>query len=158
MRVRGDMIARYKEGGKTKNEEGDNPTLTIFLPLKTSSSMDHGPIPGIEVGMSWLFRVQCSEEGLHRPPVGGIAAGLLRLVVGCPSLVLAGGYEDHVDEFTYTDISDDISDMHVASEASEDIISQEEIAAEANEEAVVKTFREEFQTAVKDRARNYWFC
>jgi hypothetical protein len=84
--------------------------------------------------------------------VGGIAAGLLRLVVGCPSLVLAGGYEDHVDEFTYTDISDDISDMHVASEASEDIISQEEIAAEANEEAVVKTFREEFQTAVKDRA------
>eukprot|EP00090_Calanus_glacialis_P008127 TRINITY_DN16464_c0_g1_i4.p1 TRINITY_DN16464_c0_g1~~TRINITY_DN16464_c0_g1_i4.p1 ORF type:complete len:757 (-),score=288.61 TRINITY_DN16464_c0_g1_i4:194-2464(-) len=61
-----------------------------------------GPIPGIEVGMSWLFRVQISEEGLHRPPVAGIAGSAK---VGCPSLVLAGGYEDDVDngdEFTYT--------------------------------------------------------
>merc|ERR1719315_911488 len=61
-----------------------------------------GPIPGIEVGMSWLFRVQISEEGIHRPPVGGIA-GSAKL--GCPSIVLAGGYEDDVDngeEFTYT--------------------------------------------------------
>jgi len=61
-----------------------------------------GPIPGIEVGMSWLFRVQISEEGIHRPPVGGIAGSAK---IGCPSLVLAGGYEDDVDngeEFTYT--------------------------------------------------------
>ena len=46
-----------------------------------------GPIPGIEVGMSWLFRVQISEEGIHRPPVGGIAGSAK---IGCPSLVLAG--------------------------------------------------------------------
>jgi len=61
-----------------------------------------GPIPGIEVGMSWLFRVQISEEGIHRPPVAGIAG---QAKTGCPSLVLAGGYEDDVDdgdEFTYT--------------------------------------------------------
>jgi len=61
-----------------------------------------GPIPGIEVGMSWLFRVQISEEGLHRPPVAGIAG---TGKIGCPSLVLAGGYEDDQDdgeEFTYT--------------------------------------------------------
>ena len=32
-----------------------------------------GPIPGIEVGMSWMFRMQISEEGLHRPPLAGIA-------------------------------------------------------------------------------------
>jgi len=61
-----------------------------------------GPIPGIEVGMSWLFRMQISEEGIHRPPVGGIAGSAK---TGCHSLVLAGGYEDDVDdgdEFTYT--------------------------------------------------------
>eukprot|EP00092_Neocalanus_flemingeri_P020389 GFUD01022087.1.p1 GENE.GFUD01022087.1~~GFUD01022087.1.p1 ORF type:complete len:755 (-),score=252.74 GFUD01022087.1:131-2395(-) len=61
-----------------------------------------GPIPGIEVGMSWLFRVQISEEGIHRPPVAGIAGSAK---IGCPSIVLAGGYEDDQDdgeEFTYT--------------------------------------------------------
>lgn len=64
---------------------------------------DHfGPIPGIEVGMNWMFRMQVSEEGVHRPPVSGIA-GTVKL--GCPSLVLSGGYEDDVDngeEFYYT--------------------------------------------------------
>jgi len=64
---------------------------------------DHlGQIPGVEVGMSWLFRIQVSEEGIHRPPVGGIA-GTAKF--GCQSLVLAGGYEDDVDDgeyFTYT--------------------------------------------------------
>ena len=61
-----------------------------------------GPIPGIGVGQSWLMRIQVSEEGVHRPPVGGIAGTAKD---GCQSLVLAGGYEDDVDrgdEFTYT--------------------------------------------------------
>ena len=36
-------------------------------------AMNHfGPIPGIGVGQSWLYRIQVSEEGVHRPPVGGI--------------------------------------------------------------------------------------
>jgi len=61
-----------------------------------------GPIPGIEVGMSWFRRIQVSEEGVHRPPVGGIAGTEKE---GCQSLVLAGGYEDdedNGDSFTYT--------------------------------------------------------
>ncbi len=28
---------------------------------------------GVEVGMCWKFRIQVSEEGVHRPPVSGIA-------------------------------------------------------------------------------------
>ncbi|XP_023951353.2 E3 ubiquitin-protein ligase UHRF1 [Bicyclus anynana] len=64
---------------------------------------DHfGPIPGIEVGMSWLYRIQVSETGLHRPSVAGIHG---RANVGAFSIVLSGGYEDDVDngnEFTYT--------------------------------------------------------
>lgn len=43
-----------------------------------------------------------SEEGVHRPPVGGIAGTAKD---GCQSIVLAGGYEDDEDNgdyFTYT--------------------------------------------------------
>ncbi|XP_072931393.1 E3 ubiquitin-protein ligase UHRF1-like [Epargyreus clarus] len=61
-----------------------------------------GPIPGIEVGMRWRFRIQLSESGVHRPPVSGIHG---RDVEGAYSIVLSGGYEDDVDrgdEFTYT--------------------------------------------------------
>jgi len=58
--------------------------------------------PGIDVGMCWEYRVQLCEVGVHRPPVAGIAG---TGSVGCQSIVLAGGYEDDVDngyEFYYT--------------------------------------------------------
>lgn len=61
-----------------------------------------GPIPGVEVGTTWLFRIQVSEAGIHRPPVGGIHG---RDNQGAFSIVLSGGYEDDVDngdEFLYT--------------------------------------------------------
>ena len=61
-----------------------------------------GPIPGIEVGMSWLQRIQVSEEGVHRPPVAGISG---KAKEGSQSIVLAGGYEDDEDNgdtFFYT--------------------------------------------------------
>lgn len=64
---------------------------------------DHfGPIPGIEVGQSYLYRFQASEAGVHRPHVSGIHG---REDVGAFSLVLSGGYEDDVDDgdsFLYT--------------------------------------------------------
>ncbi|RUP44194.1 hypothetical protein BC936DRAFT_149809 [Jimgerdemannia flammicorona] len=64
---------------------------------------DHiGPIPGVHVGQSWLYRLQCSEWGVHRPPVGGIGGGEK---TGCQSIVLAAGYPEDKDggeEFTYT--------------------------------------------------------
>uniref|UniRef100_A0A3Q3E8S5 E3 ubiquitin-protein ligase UHRF n=1 Tax=Labrus bergylta TaxID=56723 RepID=A0A3Q3E8S5_9LABR len=65
-------------------------------------SNHYGPIPGIPVGSLWKFRVQVSESGVHRPHVAGIHG---RSNDGAFSLVLAGGYEDDVDdgnEFTYT--------------------------------------------------------
>nr|QVX32599.1 UHRF1/2 [Platynereis dumerilii] len=61
-----------------------------------------GPIPGVEVGTMWKFRVQASEAGVHRPHVAGIAG---RSEEGAYSIVLSGGYEDDVDEgdhFMYT--------------------------------------------------------
>ncbi|XP_063777449.1 E3 ubiquitin-protein ligase UHRF1-like [Pseudophryne corroboree] len=65
-------------------------------------SNHYGPIPGVPVGTMWKFRVQVSEAGVHRPHVAGIHG---RSNDGSFSLVLAGGYEDDVDdgtEFTYT--------------------------------------------------------
>ncbi|KAA8589468.1 hypothetical protein FQN60_012833 [Etheostoma spectabile] len=65
-------------------------------------SNHYGPIPSIPVGSLWKFRVQVSESGVHRPHVAGIHG---RSNDGAYSLVLAGGYEDDVDdgnEFTYT--------------------------------------------------------
>ena len=61
-----------------------------------------GPIPGIEVGTQWLFRMQVSEAGVHRPPVGGIAGTEKE---GCQSLVISGSYMDDQDDgnkFPYT--------------------------------------------------------
>ncbi|XP_067677716.1 E3 ubiquitin-protein ligase UHRF1-like [Haliotis asinina] len=61
-----------------------------------------GPVPGVEVGMMWKFRVQVSEAGCHRPHVAGIHG---REDEGAYSIVLSGGYEDDKDdgdEFTYT--------------------------------------------------------
>ncbi|XP_044258582.1 E3 ubiquitin-protein ligase UHRF1-like [Tribolium madens] len=64
---------------------------------------DHyGPVPGVEVGTCWKFRVQVSEAGIHRPHVAGIHG---RENDGAYSLVLSGGYEDDIDngeEFYYT--------------------------------------------------------
>ncbi|XP_054716730.1 E3 ubiquitin-protein ligase UHRF1-like [Uloborus diversus] len=61
-----------------------------------------GPIPGVEVGTLWKFRVQVSESGVHRPHVAGIHG---REGDGAFSIVLSGGYEDDLDEgeeFKYT--------------------------------------------------------
>ncbi|XP_018572895.1 E3 ubiquitin-protein ligase UHRF1-like [Anoplophora glabripennis] len=64
---------------------------------------DHyGPVPGVEVGTCWKFRLQASEAGIHRPHVAGIHG---RETDGAYSLVLSGGYEDDIDngeEFYYT--------------------------------------------------------
>lgn len=61
-----------------------------------------GPIPGVEVGTLWKFRLQASEAGVHRPHVAGIHG---RENEGAYSIVLSGGYEDdedNGDSFTYT--------------------------------------------------------
>ncbi|KAF3422991.1 hypothetical protein E2986_05770 [Frieseomelitta varia] len=61
-----------------------------------------GPIPGVEVGTSWLYRIQVSEAGVHRPPIAGIHGKSTQCAF---SIVLAGGYEDDIDngdEFIYS--------------------------------------------------------
>ncbi|KAF7729969.1 E3 ubiquitin-protein ligase uhrf1 [Apophysomyces ossiformis] len=61
-----------------------------------------GPIPGIYCGQSWQYRLTCSEWGVHRMSVGGIAGSS---TTGAVSVVMSKGYEDDLDngnEFYYT--------------------------------------------------------
>ncbi|XP_025997047.1 E3 ubiquitin-protein ligase UHRF1 isoform X2 [Solenopsis invicta] len=64
---------------------------------------DHcGPIPGVDVGTTWMFRLQVSEAGVHRPPVAGIHG---REDDCAYSIVFSGGYEedyDYGEEFLYS--------------------------------------------------------
>jgi len=61
-----------------------------------------GPIPGVEVGVWFHFRVQASEAGLHTPLVAGICG---KENVGASSIVVACAYELDIDlgeEIYYT--------------------------------------------------------
>ena len=100
----GKMKSRIaRESNKKIRDWGKGEACAARRKVCTKVPKHHfGPIPGIEVGMCWESRMQLSEEGIHRPPVGGIAG---TADVGAPSLVLSGGYEDDVDngiEFYYT--------------------------------------------------------
>lgn len=79
--------------GKTKARgmacAGRNSICTI-VPLN-----HYGPIPGIEVGMTWKFRMQVSAAGVHRPSMAGIHG---RSSDGAYSIILSGGYEDDLDD------------------------------------------------------------
>ena len=56
-----------RDWGRGQATEGRSKECTIV-------AKDHfGPIPGIEVGMCWQYRLQVSEEGIHRPHVAGIS-------------------------------------------------------------------------------------
>lgn len=62
-----------------------------------------GHIPGISVGQTWQFRNECSQDGVHRPPVSGIAGTASN--GGAVSISLNGGYssdQDNGDWFIYT--------------------------------------------------------
>ncbi|WAQ82782.1 hypothetical protein PtA15_3A146 [Puccinia triticina] len=76
---------------KTQCLKGNRPNPKIF-----------GQQIGTEVGDWWNSRMDCSQAGVHAPPVCGIAGSD---GVGCWSVALSGGYEDDVDlgyAFTFT--------------------------------------------------------
>jgi E3 ubiquitin-protein ligase UHRF1 len=95
-------MASYKEGA-TSRDWGKGMACVGRTSECTIVPKDHyGPVPGVEVGTCWKFRVQVSEAGIHRPHVAGIHG---RESDGAYSLVLSGGYEDDIDngeEFYYT--------------------------------------------------------
>ena len=50
------------------------------LGIYTYKIKHYGKIPGIPTGSWWSYRVNLSESGVHRPPVGGMhgrATGIL---------------------------------------------------------------------------------
>ncbi|CAD5122943.1 DgyrCDS11338 [Dimorphilus gyrociliatus] len=65
-----------------------------IIPKTMEEKGQFGPIPGVDVGMSWEYRKQISQAGGHRPLVAGIHGQPKR---GAFSVVLSGGYEDDQD-------------------------------------------------------------
>lgn len=83
------------------------PLINSFPPSTTSpsahsSTLLHLFFINLSVGTSWASRMECSQAGIHAPPVGGIAGSTEG---GAWSVALSGGYEDDIDTgyaFTYT--------------------------------------------------------
>merc|ERR1712029_346881 len=108
---------------RTIRDWGKGGSCTGRTKVCTKVDQHHfGEVPGIEGGMTWESRMQLSEEGIHRPPVAGIAGKPTS--GGSQSIVLSGGYEDDVDsghEFWYTGAGGrDLSGNKRTGEACED--------------------------------------
>ena len=99
----GESLKKTKASSKSSRDWGKGMACQGRSKVCTIVPQNHvGPIPGVPVGSTWRFRLQVSEAGVHRPPVGGIHG---RESEGAYSIVLSGGYEDDKDlgeEFYYT--------------------------------------------------------
>ncbi len=89
------------EGGeKTKRKRPWGPSTKYRVCTKVPAS-HFGPIPGVEVGMAWKYRLQLAEEGVHRGLQSGMSGGPK---AGVPSVVLSAAHSgnlDYGDEFVY---------------------------------------------------------
>ncbi|XP_018371936.1 PREDICTED: E3 ubiquitin-protein ligase UHRF1-like [Trachymyrmex cornetzi] len=102
----GDKLKKTKKqficSGKERNWGGGMACVGRQKVCGLVSSHHSGEIPGVDVGTTWMFRMQVSEAGVHRPPVGGIHG---RASDCAYSIVLSGGYAedyDNGDEFLYS--------------------------------------------------------
>lgn len=89
-----------------------------------------GPIPGIEVGQSWKYRACCGGDGVHRPPISGIAGSVSN--GGAVSIVLSDGYpedKDYGNTFTYTGSGGrDLTSKRVATQSFHQELTRENLA------------------------------
>lgn len=86
----------------TKNWGGGMACVGRTKTCTTVKQHHLGAIPGIKVGTKWQYRIEVSEDGIHRPHVAGMSG---TAATGCQSIVLSGGYSDDEDEgeaFLYT--------------------------------------------------------
>ncbi|KAK1430512.1 hypothetical protein QVD17_13314 [Tagetes erecta] len=71
----------------------DNRGRTLALGKKT-----HGPVPGVEVGDEFQYRVELALVGIHRPFQGGIDFVKIGNEFFAVSVVASGGYDNEVDK------------------------------------------------------------
>ncbi|XP_046579731.1 E3 ubiquitin-protein ligase UHRF1-like [Haliotis rubra] len=96
-RIQGKPVGSEEEWRSVEEEEDD------YKPKRVSPNRPkfYGPVPGVEIGTVWNYRIDCSRDGIHRPTVAGIHRG----EEGAYSVALSGGYDDNIDLgecFTYT--------------------------------------------------------
>ncbi|RDW85413.1 hypothetical protein BP5796_03738 [Coleophoma crateriformis] len=117
---------------KVKSGKGGSGMGNVGHPKKcTIVPPNHrGPIPGIEVGQSWRYRACCGGDGVHRPPIAGIAGSASG--GGAVSIVLSDGYpedKDFGDTFTYTGSGGrDLSGKRVATQSFHQELTRENLA------------------------------
>ncbi|KAL7298508.1 hypothetical protein TKK_0008288 [Trichogramma kaykai] len=102
----GEKVKTKKKQSKvvgTKRDWGKGMACVARTQQCTIVAKDHkGPIPNVKVGQTWLYRLQVSEAGVHRPHIAGISGNSN---VCAYSIVFSGGYEgdeDNGDTFLYT--------------------------------------------------------
>ncbi|KAL8537135.1 hypothetical protein ACS0TY_012349 [Phlomoides rotata] len=57
-----------------------------------------GPVPGVEVGDEFQYRVELAIVGIHFPYQSGIDSTKINDVPLCTSIVASGGYSDNLDD------------------------------------------------------------
>lgn len=90
-----------KEADAAELDDTDSGNEEIGLHKKVYRPNVYGAIEGVDVGTTWMMRLDCSRDGIHRPTVAGIHGG----PEGAYSIALSGGYDDNIDlgeGFTYT--------------------------------------------------------
>ncbi|XP_067658495.1 uncharacterized protein [Haliotis asinina] len=96
-RIQGKPVGSEEEWRSVEEEEDE------YKPKRIPPNRPnfYGPVPGVEIGTVWNYRIDCSRDGVHRPTVAGIHRG----EEGAYSVALSGGYDDNIDLgecFTYT--------------------------------------------------------
>ena len=61
------------EGRKRKRVRG--PQNKVIIPKNRPNF--YGAVPGVEIGRIWETRMECSRDGIMRPPVAGIHGGII---------------------------------------------------------------------------------
>ncbi|BEI95168.1 hypothetical protein CcaverHIS631_0101170 [Cutaneotrichosporon cavernicola] len=91
-----------RRAASPESDDGQPLRKAQRLGVRTQEPKQFGNIPGIEVGMWWASRMDCSTDAVHAPTVAGISGNA---ELGAWSVALSGGYPDDVDlgdAFTYT--------------------------------------------------------
>lgn len=104
LRRRISQTEEMKEGipGVSKTGRSDLRAGTLFMNkgIRTNSKKRIGPVPGVDVGDIFFFRMELCLVGLHAPTMGGIDyMGVKNSSDEEPlalSIVSSGGYEDYV--------------------------------------------------------------
>ncbi|KAG1747138.1 PUA-like domain-containing protein [Suillus paluster] len=84
----------YQEMEKGPEEITSNEGREVRASLTKKLAQRFGGIPGVQIGARWKSRQECSNAGVHRPPMAGIYGNKTK---GAFSIVVSCHYKDDKD-------------------------------------------------------------